>query len=151
MGYRYLTTLILGLHFAYLLYLVAGGFLAWRWPRAIWPHLAAGVWGFAVIAGRLVCPLTYAEDWSRRQAGEAGLTQGFIDRYVEGVIYPQQYTHVAQALTAVIVLVSWAGYLVRRKKIRASLKSLEQLGGRPDHHGEAMGAAPPRRRTAHRS
>lgn len=131
MGYRYLTTLILGLHFAYLLYLVVGGFLAWRWPRAIWPHLVAGAWGFAVIAGRLVCPLTYAEDWSRRQAGEAGLTQGFIDRYVEGVIYPQQYTHVAQALAAVAVLASWIGYLVRRNRAKA--------------------AAPPRPRTGHRS
>ena len=41
MGYRLLTTLILVLHFGFLVYLVVGGFLAWRWPRTLWLHLVA--------------------------------------------------------------------------------------------------------------
>jgi uncharacterized protein DUF2784 len=35
-------TLVLGAHFAYVAYVVLGGFLAWWWPRAIWPHAAPG-------------------------------------------------------------------------------------------------------------
>jgi Protein of Unknown function (DUF2784) len=119
MGYRMLTVLILGLHFAYLAYLVGGGFLAWRWPRTIWLHLVAGAWGFAVVAGRLTCPLTYAEDWSRRQAGEPGLTQGFIDRYIDGVIYPVRYANLAMALTAAMVAASWIGFAVLAHRRRS--------------------------------
>jgi hypothetical protein len=137
-GYRTLTVAILGLHFAFVVYVVFGGFLAWRWPRAIWPHLAAGVWGFVVIAGRLTCPLTYAEDWSRRQAGEAGLTKGFIDRYIEGVIYPERLAALMQALAATAVIASWVGFVARQRR-------------RPQRDGAAAvrvtGELPPRRRT----
>lgn len=118
-GYRVLTTAILGLHFAFVAYAVVGGFLAWRWPRAIWPHLAAGAWGFVVIGAGLTCPLTYAEDWSRRQAGEPGLTRGFIDRYIEGVIYPERLAPLMQALAATAVVVSWVGFVVLLRRRRA--------------------------------
>jgi hypothetical protein len=134
-----LTVAILGLHFAFVAYAVLGGFLAWRWPRAIWPHLAAGAWGFVVIAARLTCPLTYAEDWSRRQAGQSGLTRGFIDRYIEGVIYPERFAILMQALAAAAVVVSWAGFVTKRRR-------------RPQRDGaaaavRATGGWPPRRRT----
>jgi hypothetical protein len=119
MAYRVLTTAILGLHFAYLAYAVFGGFLAWRWPRAIWPHLAAAAWGFAIVVGQLQCPLTTAESWSRQHAGQAGVTKGFIDRYIEGVLYPERYAGLMQALAAATVLVSWVGgYLYRRRDRR---------------------------------
>jgi hypothetical protein len=119
--YRPLTTLILAVHFGYLAYLVLGGFLAWRWPRTIWLHLTAAAWGTIIVgadlaAGGLTCPLTYAEDWSRRRAGEAGLTTGFIDRYIEGVVYPERFAAAAQALAAAAVLVSWVGFYLRRRR-----------------------------------
>lgn len=117
MGYRLLTTLILALHFGFLAYVVIGGFLTWRWPRTIWPHLVAAGWGFIVIAARLTCPLTSAEHWSRRRAGEAGLSEGFIDRYIENVLYPERFTVAAQALVVVVVVVSWVGLLVRRHRV----------------------------------
>ncbi|ROT33323.1 DUF2784 domain-containing protein [Micromonospora sp. HM5-17] len=111
MLYRLMTTVVLGLHALFLAYLVVGGFLAWRWPRTIWLHLAAAAWGVTVVAAELVCPLTYLEHWARRRAGESGVGQGFIDRYVEGVIYPERYAVLAQALVAVLVVASWAGLL----------------------------------------
>ena len=120
MAYRLLTTLILGLHFAFVAYVVFGGFLAWRWPRTIWLHLAAAAWGFVVVAASLQCPLTHAEDWSRRRAGETGVTVGFVDRYIEGVLYPERYAGLMQALAAAAVLGSWlGGYLLHRRRTRA--------------------------------
>jgi Protein of Unknown function (DUF2784) len=138
-GYRVLTTAILGLHFAFVAYAVFGGFLAWRWPRLIWPHLAAGAWGFVVIAASLTCPLTYAEDWSRQRAGEPALTRGFIDRYIEGVVYPERLTAVMQALAATAVVASWIGFvLIQRRRPRGggATAALRVTAGRP-----------PRRRT----
>jgi Protein of Unknown function (DUF2784) len=116
MGYQLLAKLIIGLHFAWLLYIVFGGFLSWRWPRLIWPHLAAAAWGAGIALGWFECPLTDAENWARSQAGGEVPAAGFIDRFVEGVIYPSQYTGLLQALAAVIVAASWVGaHYLRRK------------------------------------
>jgi hypothetical protein len=118
MGYRLLTTAVLLLHGGYLAYVVFGGFLAWRWPRTLWLHLVAAAWGIAVVVGQLTCPLTSAEDWARRRAGEEGLSRGFIDRYVEGVLYPERLAGLMQALAAAAVAVSWIGLLVRSRRAR---------------------------------
>jgi hypothetical protein len=113
MPYDVLTSVILVLHFTFVVYVVLGGFLAWLWPRAIWPHLLAAAWGLAIAAERVECPLTWAEDWSRRQAGEAGVSDGFIDRYIEGVLYPERYTLLLQVAAALLIAVSWVGAYAR--------------------------------------
>ena len=120
MGYRLLTTAILVVHFGFLAYLLLGGFLAWRWRWTIWPHLAAAGWAVTIVVGKVVCPLTYAEHWSRRQAGELGAatTEGFIDRYVEGVLYPARFTTLAQFLLALVVAASWTGLALRHHRRR---------------------------------
>jgi hypothetical protein len=111
MLYRVLVTVILAVHFAYLGYTVLGGFLAWRWPRAFWPHLAAAAWGLAVVGMPLTCPLTVAENWARVRGGGRAAAKGFIDRYVEGVLYPERYTRLLQVLVGVVIAVSWLGAL----------------------------------------
>ena len=118
MGYQVLTTVVLALHFSFLAYLVVGGFLAWRWPRTVWLHAGAVAWGVLVSAAQLVCPLTHLEHWARRRAGEHGVGQGFISRYIEGVVYPERYAVVAQALVAVLVLASWVGLFGRLRAAR---------------------------------
>jgi hypothetical protein len=119
MGYRVLVTVILIVHFGYLAFVIFGGFLSWRWPRMFWPHLAAAAWGLAVVGIPLTCPLTMAENWARERSGQGPESRGFIDRYIEGVLYPSKYTHLLQALVAVLVIGSWVGaYLFRRTRRR---------------------------------
>jgi hypothetical protein len=119
-----LVTVILVVHFSYLAYVILGGFLAWRWPRMFWPHLAAAAWGLAVVGIPLTCPLTTAENWARRKAGLGGQTSGFIDRYIEGALYPPRYTLLLQVLVGVTVIGSWAGaYLFRHRRRRAETVS----------------------------
>jgi hypothetical protein len=108
MGYRALVTAILIVHFGFLAYLVLGGLPAIRWPKAFWPHLAAVLWGLAAITLPVVCPLTWAEDWARQRAGEPPLTAGFIDRYIENVLFPERYSWLVRILVALVVLGSWA-------------------------------------------
>ena len=98
---------------------VIGGYLAWRWHRTIWLHLALAGWGFSTIVFGFNCPLTYVEDWARKHAGERGLSTGFIDTYLEGVIYPQSMAGAIQALGAVIVAVSWIGAFILWRRRRA--------------------------------
>jgi hypothetical protein len=121
MGYRALVTVILVAHFAFLAYVVLGGLFAVRWPRAFWPHLAAALWAVALLAFSLNCPLTRAEDWARQRAGEGALTRGFIDRYIEGVLYPARYTDLLRVVVAVVIAGSWAWAFVRwRRRSRPS-------------------------------
>lgn len=95
-------------HFAYLAYVPSGGFLALRWPRTIWLHLAAVCWGVAVVTLRLPCPLSSLEDRARDRAGMKPLpATGFIDSYFAGVCYPPGRTGSAQALAFSAAAVSW--------------------------------------------
>ncbi|PZG15665.1 DUF2784 domain-containing protein [Nonomuraea aridisoli] len=115
MMYRLVADIAMVVHFAFLAYLAVGGFLAWRWRRTIGLHLAVVAWGVLSVAG-VDCPLTHVEDWGRRNAGQVGLPpSGFIDHYIEGVIYPEEHTNLARLGVAVLVLFSYVGYVLRRQ------------------------------------
>jgi uncharacterized protein DUF2784 len=116
MGYRVLVAAIVAVHFVFLAEVVAGGFLAF-WRRWLfWVHLAAVGWAIAILTvPGLVCPLTAAENWARRRAGLSSYTGGFIDRYVQGHLYPTAGTPVVQVTIAVAVAGSWA-LLARRAR-----------------------------------
>src|SRR5262245_29659082 len=116
MAYRALVTVILVVHFGYLAYLALGGFLAWRWRWTFWPHFVAAVWGLAVVTLPLHCPLTWAENWARVRGGEPAATRGFIDRYIEGVLYPERYAMLLRILVALLVLGSWLGAYRRLRR-----------------------------------
>ena len=116
MGYRFLVDATVVFHLAFVAYVVVGGFLAWRWPRTIWIHVAAVVWGVIAVSV-LDCPLTLLENWARARAGMAGLpSTGFIDHYLTGVLYPRHLLAEVRALIAVVVLASWIGYFVRGRR-----------------------------------
>src|SRR6266480_4493127 len=126
MGYRLLVTAILAVHFAFLAYVVVGGFLAIRWRRLFWPHLVAAAWGLLVVAVPVVCPLTWAENWARQRAGEHALTKGFIDRYIEGVSYPARSTGLVGVLVGLVVVGSW---LLVYRRWRTGRRKTSELSG----------------------
>lgn len=101
-------------HFGFLVFVAFGGFLAWRWPRWLIAHLVAVGWGVATIAFSITCPLTYLENVFRRRAGQPELgPAGFIDRYLENVVYPERYTPLIWTAVGAVVLVSWVGVFRR--------------------------------------
>jgi hypothetical protein len=121
MGYRLVADAAMVAHFAFLAYLVVGGFLAWWWPWTIWTHVAVCVYGLLNVLVGWPCPLTHVEDWGRAGAGEETLPgTGFIDHYLAGVVYPTDHETVVRALVAVVVLGSWVGFLIRRRRVAPS-------------------------------
>ncbi|MBR8741515.1 DUF2784 domain-containing protein [Nocardiopsis sp. MG754419] len=109
------------LHMAFLVYVALGGYLAWKWPRAFWPHLACALYGLGITVIGWDCPLTHVENWGRERAGQAGLPPGgFIEHYLTGVVYPTEHLLGAQLLVALSVAVSWAGaaFLLARRRRR---------------------------------
>jgi len=113
MAYRLLADATMLLHAGFLVYLVVGGFLAWRWRRLIWPHVACAAYGLGIVVIGWDCPLTHVENWARERSGRETLpSSGFIDHYLTGVVYPAEHLLTAQLAVAACVLVSWAGVAV---------------------------------------
>jgi hypothetical protein len=116
MAYRTIADLVLLLHLAFLLYVVAGGLLVLRWPRSAWLHLPAVVWGAWTEFAGIICPLTPLENHFRRLGGQAGYAGGFIEHYVTGTLYPQGLTRGMQlvlGLAAVAINVAVYWYVLR--------------------------------------
>ncbi|OBG41039.1 hypothetical protein A5672_13050 [Mycobacterium alsense] len=104
--------LIVALHFAFIAYVVAGGFLALRWRRTMWLHVPAVFWGAAIATNLTDCPLTWAERWARHHAGLPPLPPGgFIAHYVTGTLYPAGWLVGVQLAGFALVAVSWALYV----------------------------------------
>ncbi|MBB3602324.1 hypothetical protein FHT40_001957 [Mycolicibacterium sp. BK556] len=103
-------------HFAYLIYLPSGGFLALRWRRTVWLHVPTVCWGAAVASLDLPCPLTALEQRARAAAGMEPLPEsGFVGRYVAGVVFPANRTGIAQSLAFIAAAVSWVALAVQRR------------------------------------
>ncbi len=120
MIYIWLADVVLLLHLGFILFVVLGGLLAGCWPRLVWLHIPAALWGMATEFFSIVCPLTPLENTLRRLGGEAGYPVGFIEHYLTAAIYPQGLTREHQfALGAFALLVNLAIYwrlaLIRRR------------------------------------
>jgi hypothetical protein len=117
MTYRLLADLVVLLHALFVVFVVAGGLLVWRWRWVAWLHVPAAAWGAAIELGGWVCPLTPLENHFRARAGLAGYRGGFIEHYLLPALYPEGLTALKQiALGALVVGINLLvyGVLVRR-------------------------------------
>ena len=111
---------VITIHYAYLAYLIIGGFLAWRWRSTIVLHGIAALWAALIIVTKVPCPLTALQNQFRENAGQPPLASSFINIYVRGTLYPGHEQALAQGLVAAVVLASWIGYQRRRLTARQS-------------------------------
>jgi len=119
MAYRILADLVVGLHAAFVVFVVVGGLLALRWPRVAMLHLPAAVWGALIEFRGWICPLTPLEKSLRAAAGQAGYEGGFIEHYLLPVLYPSGLTRGVQLVlgTAVVAInLAVYGYLMLRRR-----------------------------------
>jgi uncharacterized membrane protein YhhN len=102
--YRILADVVVGLHFLFVVFVVAGGLLVLRWPKLAYLHVPVAVYGAAIEFVGWICPLTPLENSLRRQAGEAGYSTGFVEHYLLPVLYPSALTRDIQLLLGVAVI-----------------------------------------------
>lgn len=111
MLYRLAAEAVLLLHLAFIAFAVVGAALAARWRWLVVVHLPAATWGFFVELTGRICPLTYAENYLRVRAGQAGYSESFIEHYLVAIVYPAGLTREIQfVLAAVVVVVNIAIY-----------------------------------------
>jgi hypothetical protein len=99
------------LHFAFVLFVGAGGLLVLRWRWLGWLHVPAAAWGVLVELAGWTCPLTPLENRLRAAAGEAAYDAGFVEHYILPLLYPADFTRYTQlALGSVALVLNLAIY-----------------------------------------
>ena len=93
-----LADLVILVHILFILFVLFGGLLAFRWRWAPLLHLPAVAWGAAVELFGRVCPLTPLENLLRRAAGGTGYSVSFVERYLVPLVYPAELTRELQLL-----------------------------------------------------
>jgi hypothetical protein len=124
--HAFLADLVVGLHFAFVLFVVLGGLLVLRWPLVAYVHVPAAIYGALIEFAGWVCPLTPLEKALREKAGATSYEGGFIEHYILPVLYPSALTRELQVLLgAVVIVVNLAvyAYLFRRKSKIATVEA----------------------------
>ena len=96
-----------------LAFIVVGNLRDWRWANSLWfrfAHLAT----IAVVVAQgwlgAVCPLTVFEMWLRTRARETTYSGGFIEHWLQALLYyeaPAWVFSLVYTLFGLIVLVTW--------------------------------------------
>jgi hypothetical protein len=118
--WRALADVVLLLHLAVVLFVVGGLVLivvgnlrGWTWVNGAWlrlAHLAAILVVVAEAWFGVVCPLTVLEQFLRTRAGEAGYGGGFVEHWVQRLIYydlPGWVFVLGYSLFALAVAAAW--------------------------------------------
>jgi hypothetical protein len=129
MVYVWLADAVLVLHLAFLAFIMFGGFVAWRWPRVIWAHLVAVAIGVVSITIGFDCPFTTWEQSLRRRGGQHAYTNGFVDHYLTGRLFPHGDDWAAQVVIATCIVVSYAGLIWRHRR---DASPYDHAHGRPE-------------------
>jgi hypothetical protein len=115
MIYRTAADAVVVIHFAFVVFVVVGGVLALRWPKLLWIHVPTVLYSVWIITFSITCPLTPLERDLRERGGQDRYGESFIERYVEGMLYPGDMLRQAQAVAAVVVVASWIAIGLRRR------------------------------------
>jgi len=120
---------VLILHFAFVAFVFVGALLLLRWPKLVWVHLPAALWGAIVEFTGWICPLTPLENRFRERAGRAGYSGDFVDHYLLPMIYPDSLTARGQLVLGLLVIGAnialYAVVIARSRRHRARRSSRE--------------------------
>lgn len=118
--YRVAADVILVLHTAVVVFVVGGFVLImlgnlrhWSWVNDLWfrcVHLGAILFVLISTLFGYACPLTTFESWLRRQAGGAGYESGFIEYWLQQLIFydaPAWIFVLAYTTFGLAVLATW--------------------------------------------
>ena len=92
------------IHLMFIIFVVFGGILVFKWRWIAWFHIPSALWGALIEFFGWICPLTPLEQSLRELASGSGYTGGFIDHYLMPVVYPAGLTRGIQLLLGLGVM-----------------------------------------------
>jgi hypothetical protein len=105
MFYRLAADAMVLLHLGFVLFVLAGALLAFRWRWMMLLHVPAVVWAVLLEFNGWLCPLTPLEQKLRVAGGQAGYSGGFVEEYLLPVLYPAELEGSTQVVLGVFVIV----------------------------------------------
>lgn len=118
--YLFAADIVLLLHFLFILFVLAGGLMVFRWPWLAWLHVPATVWGAVVVIADWICPLTPLENMLRQAGGAPGYSGSFIERYLFPVVYPaglDRKMFIAMGIAVIVInLAVYTGLVLRKNR-----------------------------------
>lgn len=112
--------LLVIVHFLFIIFVLAGGCLALKWPWMAYLHIPAAAWGALIEFQGWICPLTPLEQHLRQAGGQPTYSAGFIEHYLEPIIYPAGLTREMQIFFGIAVLainlMAYGWLLIGRKR-----------------------------------
>jgi len=140
-SYQLLANTVLVLHLAVALFVVGGlvvvvvgNWRGWGWVNRLWfrmVHLAAIAMVVAESWFGIVCPLTSLESWLRSKTGEAPASQGFIEHWVEYLLFYDAPTWVftlAYTAFGLSVAAAWWYFPPTRKNDKMNAAKTKDIG-----------------------
>ena len=115
--FRSAADVVVVVHLAFVVFVVAGGLLVARYPRLAWVHVPAAAWGVFIEFRGWICPLTPLENYLRERGGSSAYQGDFIEYYVLPLLYPAHLTpgvQIGLGSLALIVNVLLYWFVVRR-------------------------------------
>lgn len=127
--YGLLADVVLSLHALIVLFVIGGLLLvilgnlrSWLWVNALWFRLLHLATIFIVVAEAwfgLVCPLTTLEMWLRAQAGTIAYSDGFIEYWLQTILFwdaPSWVFITAYSIFGLAVAATWRYFPPKPKR-----------------------------------
>tara|TARA_B100001123_G_C15311254_1_gene1024432 strand:+ start:1092 stop:1460 length:369 start_codon:yes stop_codon:yes gene_type:complete len=102
------------IHFVFILFVIFGGLLFFISKKTILFHVPTLIYGIYIELAHRVCPLTYLENWLLYKANLKGYSTGFVQKYIEPIVYPPFLTDTIQislAMALIIINLIIYGYI----------------------------------------
>ena len=103
--YEFFANLTLISHLIFILFVVFGGLIFLIFPKIIYMHLPALLWGIYIELTNYVCPLTYLENWFLYKGELSTYSNDFINNYLFSIIYPEGLTAEIQIYLGILLIV----------------------------------------------
>ena len=97
-------TLVLLLHFSFILFVIFGAILILKFKQIIYVHIPAVAWGAYIELSHSICPLTHLENYFLKKAGKDQYSVDFIENYIFKIIYPPALNYEIQTYLGVILI-----------------------------------------------
>jgi hypothetical protein len=122
MFYKLAADAVVFIHLGFVMFVVAGALLVFRWRWIALLHVPAVVWGVLLEFRGWLCPLTPLEQALRVAGGEAGYSGGFVEQYILPILYPaglDSRLQIALGTFVIVVNVLFYGGLLWRWRSKA--------------------------------
>ena len=123
MIYRILADMVVVCHFGFIVFVVFGVLLVYRWRWISFLHIPAVIWGALIETFGWLCPLTHLEWYLLQAGGRMAYESDFINRYIIPVVYPEKLergTQIVIGLIVIIINVLAYGWLLRTRNNNSS-------------------------------